>query len=110
MREETDIVVDGCHYLGSQPWPFPNAIMLGFHASASSTAITLNDGELADARWVSRADLTEGGIALPPPQSIAFRLIEHWFDRWDGPTLRSLGLSTDFRRRTVDADRNNARR
>ena len=98
VHEETNIRVSHTHYLGSQPWPFPNAIMLGFHAEAGSTEIRLNDGELADARWLTRAELVEGAIALPPPESIAFRLIEHWFNQWDGAALQSYSLSADFRR------------
>jgi NAD+ diphosphatase len=84
VHEETNIRIGASRYLGSQPWPFPNAIMLGFHADAITTDIRLNDGELADARWLSREDLAAGDIAIPPPQSIAFRLIERWFDKWDG--------------------------
>lgn len=110
VHEETNIVVSDCSYLGSQPWPFPNAIMLGFHATAASTDIQLNDGELADARWFSRAELTDGSVALPPPQSIAFRLIERWFDAWDGAPLRSYQLSTDFRRASAQEDQHNTRR
>ena len=76
--------------------------MLGFHAEAATTDIRLNDGELADARWFTRDELTNGDIALPPPQSIAFRLIEHWFNEWDGPPLESFDLSTEFRRKAED--------
>lgn len=97
--EETNIQISTSRYLGSQPWPFPNAIMLGFHATAASTDIQLNDGELADARWFSREALISGDFAIPPPQSIAFRLIEHWFDEWNGSPLQSFELSTDFRRK-----------
>jgi NAD+ diphosphatase len=102
VHEETNIQITNAHYLGSQPWPFPNAIMLGFHADAVSSNIRLNDGELADADWFSRDDLTQGQIALPPPQSIAFRLIEHWFDQWDGEPLLSFDLSSDFRKSGSD--------
>jgi NAD+ diphosphatase len=102
VLEETNVRVANSRYLGSQPWPFPNAIMLGFHADAASTDIRLNDGELADANWFTREDLAAGRVALPPVQSIAFQLIEHWFNHWDGPSLSSLELSTDFQRRPDD--------
>jgi len=92
VREETNIVVADCHYLGSQPWPFPAALMIGFHAHATSTDIVCNDGELAEARWVSRDDIAAERIVLPPSISIAYRLIEAWFDDSDGPTLASLKL------------------
>ena len=98
MQEETNIDVGDCWYLGSQPWPFPNAIMLGFHAEGVSSDIVLNDGELAEAHWFSREELTSGGVALPPPQSIAFQLIEAWFDKASAKPLREYNLSSDFSR------------
>lgn len=98
VAEETDIRVGQVNYLGSQPWPFPGAMMVGFHAQATSTEIVLNDGELAEAGWFTRAQLADGIVQLPPVNSIAFRLIEAWFDRWDGPPLADLGLSSSFSR------------
>jgi NAD+ diphosphatase len=92
VREETNIEAGSCSYLGSQPWPFPAAIMIGFHATADSTDIACNDGELADARWVSRAEIANESVVLPPSISIAYRLIEAWFNEHDGPPLESLGL------------------
>jgi NAD+ diphosphatase len=53
--------------------------MLGFRAEAKSVELRLGDRELEDARWFSRAELAEGSM-LPFPQSIAFRLIEEWYD------------------------------
>lgn len=100
VREETNIEIESARYLGSQPWPFPNAMMIGFHATGASTDIVLNDGELADARWFSREELAAGLVSLPPVMSIAFRLIERWFDEWEGPRLEALNLSTDFSRST----------
>jgi NAD+ diphosphatase len=100
VREETNIEISSTHYMGSQPWPFPGAIMIGFRAIAASSAIALNDGELADARWFSREELAKEPIALPPVTSIAFQLIENWFDEWNGPRLQSLNLSSDFARPT----------
>ena len=79
-----------CDSLGSQPWPFPSALMLGFHADAASDAIRLNDNELAEARWVSRAQILDRDVLLPPRASIAWRLIERWFDNGDGPPLSAL--------------------
>ena len=58
----------------------------------------MNDQELAEAHWFSRDDFASGRIALPPPQSIAFKLIEQWFDEADGYCLADLELSTDFRK------------
>ena len=90
VREETNIAVVDARYLASQPWPFPSALMLGFHASAQSSDIRLNDGELIEARWLSRADILAREVLLPPPISIAYRLIESWFDQSPGPRLASV--------------------
>jgi NAD+ diphosphatase len=94
VREETDVVVAEASYIASQPWPFPSALMLGFHAAAQSSDIRLNDGELVEARWLSRADIIARQVLLPPPISIAYRLIESWFDLWEGPRLAS--FTTDW--------------
>jgi NAD+ diphosphatase len=87
VREETDVVVGDCRYLASQPWPFPASLMLGFHASARSSAIRLNDGELAEARWLSREDVGRGVVTLPPATSIAFHLIARWVEADGGAPL-----------------------
>jgi NAD+ diphosphatase len=87
VREETDIRVGKCEYLASQPWPFPSALMIGYQAEAESEAIRLNDGELAEARWLTRGELATGAVVLPPRFSVAYRLIESWFDLVDGPRL-----------------------
>jgi NAD+ diphosphatase len=57
--------------------------MLGFVADASSDDIALNDGELEDARWFTRAQLQKGEIGLPFRISIARRLVDHWLKRDD---------------------------
>lgn len=86
--EEAGIVVNAVEYHSSQPWPFPSSLMLGFIAHAATTDIQLTDQELEDARWFSRADLAGGAVILPPPQAIAYRLIEHWYDRDSEQPLR----------------------
>ena len=91
VHEETNIRVGTCRYFASQPWPFPSALMIGFHAEGLSNEIRLNDGELADARWITRDEIATGAITLPPRTSVAFRLIETWFDQGD-VTLRELGI------------------
>ena len=82
VREEAGIAVGGVHYHSSQPWPFPANIMLGFYAEAASTKISLDDGELADARWFERNWLLshedDDSFRLPRRDSIARRLIEDW--------------------------------
>jgi len=93
VREETNIRVRDCRYLASQPWPFPAALMIGFHARAEPGQIRLNDGELAEARWLTREQIAAREVILPPDTSVAFRLIEAWFDRPGEPGLAALGLA-----------------
>ncbi len=105
VHEETNIEVAEVHYHSSQPWPFPGSIMLGFHALASSDDIRRNDQELEDARWLTRAqivaELEAGSLKIPPDISIAYRLIEHWFDADTGLKLSDL-LARLAGRGTVD--------
>jgi NAD+ diphosphatase len=91
VHEETNIRVGACRYFASQPWPFPAALMIGFHGAAQSREIHLNDGELAAARWVTRQEIADRAITLPPRTSVAFRLIESWFDEGN-VSLRELGI------------------
>jgi NAD+ diphosphatase len=83
VEEETGVRIDTPRYFGSQPWPFPASLMLGFHAHADATAGagTLRlDGELEHARWFQLEELRAGAtILLPPAHTIARRLIEAWF-------------------------------
>jgi NAD+ diphosphatase len=83
VYEESGIDVDEVAYLGSQPWPFPSSLMLGFTAHALTTEVHRHDGELAEARWYTRAgmlaDIDSGRLQVAPSISIARRLIEHWY-------------------------------
>ncbi|GAA3623381.1 NAD(+) diphosphatase [Nonomuraea rosea] len=83
VAEEVGVTVVNPRYLGSQPWPFPRSLMLGFFADAITTALTPDSEEIAEARWFSRAELAaaleSGELRLPPPVSIARRLIETWY-------------------------------
>jgi NAD+ diphosphatase len=82
VREETAIEVAGVHYHSSQPWPFPANIMLGFYAEAATTEISVDYGELEDARWFERGWLLnhtdDDEFRLPRRDSIARRMIEDW--------------------------------
>ncbi|MFI9011238.1 NAD(+) diphosphatase [Actinosynnema sp. NPDC053489] len=87
ILEEVGVVVGDIHYLGSQPWPFPRSLMVAFEAVADpAEPLVLADGEIAQARWVSRADvlqaLAEPGsvpdLLLAPGASIAYRMIQSW--------------------------------
>ncbi len=83
VAEESGITVGRVEYRGSQPWPFPASIMLGFHAYADTTAIEVDGVEIEQARWFSRDELREavgsGEVLLPPSISIARALIEDWY-------------------------------
>ena len=77
--EEAGVRVARVRYRSSQPWPFPSSIMLGFHAEATTEAITADADELVEARWFTREEvLAREGWVLPPDMSIARRLIEEW--------------------------------
>lgn len=83
VAEESGVLVGAVHYRGSQPWPFPSSLMLGFRGEAISGEIRVDQVEIDDARWWSRdelqADIKAGKLVLPPAVSIARRLIEDWF-------------------------------
>jgi NAD+ diphosphatase len=84
VSEETGLRVGGVRYVGSQPWPMPQSLMLGFRALAEDgQQIHVDDDEIAEAHWFSReglrAALERGEVLLPPPVSIAHRIIESWF-------------------------------
>jgi NAD+ diphosphatase len=79
VEEETSALVRNVRYFASQPWPFPASLMLGFHADADAGPVRL-DGELEDARWFELEELRAAPtILLPPPHTIARRLLEAWF-------------------------------
>lgn len=78
--EETGVAVTDCEYHSSQPWPFPSSLMIGFTARAAADAVPRADEELEDVRWFTRAQIANGDVGVPPPLSVSFRLIEHWFD------------------------------
>lgn len=71
VREETGIEVTDVCYAGSQPWPYPNQLMLAFRAQWASGDLRLQATEIAEAHWFDPADLP----AIPPPGSVAYRLI-----------------------------------
>ncbi|QNE47507.1 NAD(+) diphosphatase [Glaciihabitans sp. INWT7] len=82
--EESGIRVVDPVYLGSQPWPFPASLMLGFMARvdpALESILTPDGAEILDLRWFSRDELTESldDIGLPGHTSIARAIIEHWY-------------------------------
>lgn len=85
VAEETGVHVGEVEYAGSQPWPFPASLMLGFRARATSVEVRVDGVEMADARWFTRDGLAEavasGEVVLPSGASIARALVEEWWGR-----------------------------
>ena len=94
IGEEVDISLGELVYFGSQPWPFPRSLMVGFFARAA-TPRSASTQEIAHADWYTRDDsaakLAAGELGLPGKSSIAYRLIQTWLDgdaRARHPSLR----------------------
>jgi NAD+ diphosphatase len=91
IREEIGLTVRDVRYLGSQPWPFPRSLMVGFHALGDPDEdFAFNDGEIAEAGWFTRDEVraalevgdwtssSESKLLLPGSISIARVIIESW--------------------------------
>jgi NAD+ diphosphatase len=93
IHEEVGVTVRDVRYLGSQAWPFPRSLMVGFHALADREApLVPADGEIAEAKWVTRAQVRAalgrgdwGGepddtrpLLLPGRVSIARSMLDSW--------------------------------
>ncbi|MBN7797683.1 NAD(+) diphosphatase [Parahaliea mediterranea] len=76
VREEVGVEVRNIRYFGSQSWPFPNQLMLGYFADYAGGDIVCDPVEIADARWFHYRDLPQ----VPPPSSVAGQLIRHYID------------------------------
>lgn len=82
VLEEVGIQVGEVSYAGSQPWPFPSSLMLGFFGQALTSEITIDENEIAEARWFTRDEVTEmtaaSDLLLPPNVSISRWLLQKW--------------------------------
>jgi len=81
VAEEVGLRVTDVRYVASQPWPFPQSLMLGFVARADDPGeLVLDPDEIEEARWFTREELRRGAgpRALPPPVSIARHLLDRW--------------------------------
>ena len=74
VREEVGVEVGDVRYWGSQPWPFPHSLMVGFTAAWKSGEIEIDPAEIVDAQWFRREEMPP----IPPPISIARKLIDAW--------------------------------
>lgn len=82
VKEEAGIIVGDVTYAGSQPWPFPSSLMLGFFGTAVTYDVKVDSEEIAEARWFSRQEITDlsasGELLFPPSVSISRWLIDEW--------------------------------
>ncbi|MGY1711145.1 NAD(+) diphosphatase [Geodermatophilus sp. SYSU D00758] len=81
VAEEVGVRVTDVRYVGSQPWPFPQSLMLGFTARVDGDpTLRLDPTEIEEARWFTRDELRsgDGPRALPPAVSIARHIIDRW--------------------------------
>lgn len=80
--EEVGVEILDQHYAGSQPWPFPRSLMLGFYARAEYCPVQVDGDEIVDARWFTRAELEagidSGELLVPSEVSIARSLMDGW--------------------------------
>jgi len=87
--EEAGIKVSNVRYIDSQPWPFPNSLMIGFIAQAQNLDLCLEEEELRSAEWFTAEQLTDfndwgddgEGPKLPRKESIARLLIDLWCEK-----------------------------
>ncbi|MFM8921709.1 MAG: NAD(+) diphosphatase [Candidatus Nanopelagicaceae bacterium] len=85
VAEESGLQVSEIKYLSSQPWPFPNSIMLAFEAFTDSPESAEPDGvEIQSLRWFTRNELKDaiasGAIAVPPITSVSGKMIDGWLN------------------------------
>jgi NAD+ diphosphatase len=85
LQEEAAVEASDIRYVASQPWPFPGQLMIACTARAASGEVTLDETELEDSLWASRADIAaafagaeSARFLAPPPYAIAHTLLKHW--------------------------------
>ena len=91
--EESHVRLGDIRYVSSQPWPFPSSAMCGFYAEAVSRDCSTSD-EMEQLRWQTaeqlRLAVEQDIVRVPPPVSIAFRLIADWYRQQCGGTLEEV--------------------
>ncbi len=97
VMEEVNIPVTNINYHSSQPWPFPNSMMLGYTAEASSEDIDLEQDDIEDALWLTveemKAKIIEGTVIPSPDISISYSLINDWFQAQAGISVKEFRAS-----------------
>ena len=89
VAEEVGVVVDRVRYLGSQPWPFPRSLMVGFHAIGDPDApLVLEDEEISEAAWFDVDEVRDalagrGDLVVASPVSIAHVMLRSWVSAVD---------------------------
>ena len=84
VMEESGIAVGNVWYHSSQPWPFPSSLMIGCHAEAVTTEISIDDEEMSDVRWFHRDEVVRAldgessELTLPGQIAIAHHIIRAW--------------------------------
>lgn len=92
IKEESGIEVDQVYYHSSQPWPFPNSLMIGYCAQTSDMTVDIENDDLETAIWLDADELIEHmntrSVILSPAISISHRLIEDWFMEQTGRSIK----------------------
>jgi len=90
--EEAGVVCGRVAYFASQPWPFPMSLMIGCHAQAVTTEVTVDRSELEDARWFHRDEVAAmmlrrhpDGLTVTHPHAIAHHIIRAWLEAERSP-------------------------
>ncbi|MBH5322123.1 NAD(+) diphosphatase [Aurantiacibacter sediminis] len=89
--EEAGVTVSDVTYVASQPWPFPSQLMIGCHGRADNRELTIDETEMEDVRWFSRAEVAEAmsmgreakSFVAPPHEAIAHTLLAWWLAETD---------------------------
>lgn len=99
VAEEAGLTVRDLVYEGSQPWPFPASVMVGYRASVDDPTLHLDDDEITEARWVTREELgalvADGHVVLAPRGSIARRLLDQWHGAPNDLARTEAGIPVD---------------
>lgn len=87
VAEEVGVPVRGLRYIGSQAWPYPGSLMLGFTAEADpDQPVQVDEAEISSARWFTRTEVRDifagrrDDYGLPIGSSIAHFLVKEWLD------------------------------